>query len=36
MIHPMREGRRAAQIGKKGHSNHRWIVGGKLRFILNQ
>jgi len=36
LIHPMREGRSPAQIGKKGNSNHRWIVGGKLCFILNQ
>ena len=35
-IHPMREGRSPAQIGKKGKSNHRWIVGGKLGFIVNQ
>ena len=25
--HPVREGRRPGQIGKKGKSNHRWIVG---------
>jgi len=36
LIHPMREGRSPAQIGKKGQSNHRWIVGGKLCLILNQ
>jgi hypothetical protein len=36
LIHPMREGRSPAQIGKKGYSNHRWIVGGKLCFIVNQ
>jgi hypothetical protein len=36
LVHPMREGRSPAQIGKKGLSNHRWIVGGKLCFILNQ
>jgi hypothetical protein len=36
LIHPMREGRSPAQIGKKGQSNHRWIVGGKLCFVLNQ
>ena len=35
-IHPMREGRSPAQIGKKGKSNHRWIVGGKLCFVVNQ
>jgi hypothetical protein len=36
LIHPMREGRSPAQIGKKGQSHHRWMVGGKLCFILNQ
>ena len=36
LIHPIREGRNPSQIGKKGKSNHRWIVGGKLCFILNQ
>ena len=36
LIHPMREGRSPAQIGKKGKRNQRWIVGGKLCFILNQ
>ena len=29
LIHPMREGRSPQQIGRKGRSNHRWIVGGK-------
>ncbi len=24
------------QIGRKGVSNHRWIVGGKLCLLLNQ
>lgn len=36
LVHPMREGRSEKQIGKKGKSNHRWIVGGKLGFVLNQ
>ena len=36
LIHPMRAGRSAAQIGKKGQSNQRWIGGGKLCFVLNQ
>jgi hypothetical protein len=36
LVHPMREGRSPRQIGKKGKSNHRWIVGGKLCFVLNQ
>src|SRR5436309_14663339 len=29
LIHPMREGRSPQQIGRKGLSNHRWIVGGQ-------
>ena len=36
LLHPMREGRSAQQIGRKGKSNHRWIVGGKLAYIVNQ
>src|SRR5256884_8691247 len=36
LIHPMREGRPPLQIGRKGLSNHRWIVGGKLCLLLNQ
>src|SRR2546427_5359266 len=36
LIHPMREGRSPQQIGRKGLSNHRWIVGGKLCLFLNQ
>lgn len=35
LLHPRREGRHPAQIGKKGLSNQRWIVGGKLCFVLN-
>lgn len=35
LIHPRREGRTEEQIGRKGLSNHRWIVGGKLCFLLN-
>ena len=36
LIHPRREGRSQKQIGRKGISNQRWIVGGKLclRIIL--
>ena len=34
--HPIREGRREHQIGRKGKSNHRWIVGGKLGIVQNQ
>ena len=35
LLHPRREGRSPKQIGKKGKSNWRWIVGGKLCFVLN-
>jgi hypothetical protein len=36
LIHPIREGRSPQQIGRKGLSNHCWIVGGKLCLLLNQ
>ena len=36
LSHPIREGRSPQQIGRKGVSNHRWIVGGKLCLLLNQ
>ena len=36
LIHPMREGRSPQQIGRKGLSNPRGIVGGKLCLLLNQ
>ncbi len=36
LVHPMRQGRSQAQIGQKGLSNHRWIVGAKLCLVLNQ
>jgi len=36
LLHPIREGRSPQQIGRKGVSNHRWIVGGKLCLLLNQ
>jgi len=36
LIHPIREGRSQQQIGKKGKSNRRWIVGVKLCWIINQ
>ena len=36
LLHPMREGRRPQQIGRKGLSNHRWMVGGKLCLRLKQ
>lgn len=35
LIHPIREGRSPRQIGKKGKSNWRWIVGGKVCFLVN-
>jgi hypothetical protein len=36
LIHPRREGRSPQQIGRKGSSNRRWIVGGKLCLLLNR
>ena len=36
LIHPMREGRSPQQIGRKGLSKHRWIVGGTRCLLLNQ
>jgi len=36
LIHPVRQGRSKQQIGRKGFSNKRWIVGGKLGFVLNR
>jgi len=35
-IHPIREGKSPRQIGKKGKSNYRWIIGGKLCLLLNK
>lgn len=35
LIHPIREGRSPNQVGRKGKSNHRWIVGIKLVPLLN-
>ena len=36
LIHPMREGRSPQQIGRKGLSNHCWMVGGTLCLLVNQ
>src|ERR671930_2804106 len=36
LMHPIREGRSSQQIGRKGLSNHRGSVGGKLFLLLNQ
>jgi hypothetical protein len=36
LIHPIREGRSPHQLGKKGKSNKRWIVGVKVAWLLNQ
>lgn len=35
LLHPMREGRSPNQLGAKGLSNHRWIVGVKVTVVLN-
>jgi hypothetical protein len=34
-IHPIREGRSPRQIGQKGKSNWRWMVGMKLCWLIN-
>ena len=36
LIHPWREDRADLQIGRKGLSNHRWIIGAKLAYLVNQ
>lgn len=36
LIHPRREGRSATQLGRKGMSNGRWIVGAKWAVLINQ
>src|SRR5512135_3768273 len=36
LLHPIREGRSPHQVGRKGISNHRWIVGLKLGVLLNR
>ena len=35
LLPPIREGRRQSQMGKKGKSNHRWIVGGQRGLVRN-
>jgi hypothetical protein len=35
LLPPLREGRSPQQIGRKGQSHHRWLVGGKLGLLLN-
>ena len=35
-LHPIREGRSRAQLGRKSVSPHRWIVGVKLGVLLNR
>lgn len=34
LLHPIREGRSKAQIGEKGLSNKRWIVGVKMCWLI--
>jgi hypothetical protein len=36
LLHPWRYERTANQVGRKGFSNHKWIVGGKLCMLLNK
>jgi hypothetical protein len=35
LLHPWRYGRSRRQVGQKGFSNHRWIVGLKLCWLIN-
>lgn len=35
LCHPRREGRSARQVGKKGKSNGRWIIGVKRGWLIN-
>ncbi len=35
LLHPRRHGRTENQIGKKGKSNLRWIIGAKIAVVLN-
>lgn len=35
LLHPRREGRSPMQLGAKGTSNLRWIVGAKVAVVLN-
>ncbi len=35
LLHPRREGRTPHQLGAKGTSNLRWIVGAKFAFVLD-
>ncbi len=35
LVHPWRYGRSPRQVGKEGYSNHRWIVGLKLCWLIN-
>jgi hypothetical protein len=36
LIHPIREDRSLNQVGAKGKSNHRWIVGIKYCLLINK
>jgi hypothetical protein len=36
LLHPWRYERSPQQVGRKGFSNHKWIVGGKLCLLLNK
>lgn len=36
LLHPWRSERTPNRIGRKGFSNHKWIVGGKFCLLLNK
>lgn len=35
-VHPAREARQVGRFARKGRSNRRWIIGGKLGLVLNK
>jgi hypothetical protein len=36
LVHPAREAREVGRFARKGKSNRRWIIGGKLGLVLNK
>lgn len=36
LVHPAREAREVRRFARKGKSNRRWIIGGKLGLVLNK
>lgn len=36
LVHPAREAREVGRFARKGKSNRRWVIGGKLGLVLNK